>query len=209
MECTPRADGRQIQLAMSAASMCVSSEATGLNLSTHTLSTCSSARGQVSHSGDTQLLSLSLHASTASISYGFVCRPGTGSPAVVVMESAISHWLAQLICIAFTHSGTQRPISQQEKTLLGLINVPHDSVPSLSGQVSVYHGLKKMASPLQRAVSRTCWKGDPLRELLEEQASDEAISQDRLIVNADLSKSRGGASQQHLNARSSCSAYRY
>jgi hypothetical protein len=125
------------------------------------------------------------------------------------MESAISHWLAQLICIAFTHSGTQRPISQQEKTLLGLNNVPHDSVPSLSGQVSVYHGLKKMASPLQRAVSRTCWKGDPLRELLEEQASDEAISQDRLIANADLSKSRGGASQQHLNARSSCSAYRY
>jgi hypothetical protein len=60
MECIPRADGRQIQLAMSAASMCVSSEATGLNLSTHTLSTCSSARGQVSHSGDTQLLSLSL-----------------------------------------------------------------------------------------------------------------------------------------------------
>jgi hypothetical protein len=31
MECIPRADGRQIQLAMSAASMCVSSEATGLN----------------------------------------------------------------------------------------------------------------------------------------------------------------------------------
>lgn len=82
MECIPRADGRQIQLAMSAASMCVSSEATAwLELSTHTLSTCSSARGQVSHSGETTApLSLSMRllqalATASSAGQGPVARP--------------------------------------------------------------------------------------------------------------------------------------